>query len=529
MSGHAIKSWSTPGALLDALIATRKAVDAVSTPIPTSDDPPTDQIKGKILDQLDHHLIPRVRSEAAPATVVVAGSTGAGKSTVVNALLGEQLTPAGVLRPTTQVPHAFHNPRDIELLDDIVATGRVRGSESVPRGLVIVDSPDLDSVRAENREIARLLLEAADLWVFVTTAARYGDALPWAALKEGAERGASIAIVLNRVEPDVAATVRRNLVERLKEEGLDDLPLFVVPEDADAEGRLPRDVVGGIARWLESIASASAATIVERTMHGAHESLKEWLETLAERIDDQGALARDMRGEVRRVAASMTRRTDESWIAKIPTGVLIAGWDRASTAPGPLSRLSASLWSRRRSAREKREAVLEELRREAVAATEAAVALTATSTRNRIDGALIKGDRLAGTWLVDKADADQAAVSREHRAGNVARQWIDAVTEIAETLPQYGTAVRIVGVNGVTVYLMCAALGISHARVGLGLMTTPSLGPHIEKARDALLELVHAAIKEESLAAVRPADIPALMPDVASAVRIRRAELRGLT
>ena len=87
----------------------------------------------------------------------------------------------------------------------VAQRARVIPSEAVPRGLAIVDSPDLDSVRGENREIAAELLEAADLWIFVTTPSRYGDRLPWDALRAGAERGASIAIVLNRVTPDVAA------------------------------------------------------------------------------------------------------------------------------------------------------------------------------------------------------------------------------------------------------------------------------------------------------------------------------------
>src|SRR6187551_3163152 len=209
-----IKSWSFPGALLDALIDTRKVVAGVELPLPTGDEPRAQQLMSNMLEQLDHHLIPRVRQEASPAIVVVGGSTGAGKSTVVNSLLGEPLTASGVLRPTTKIPHLFHHPLDGGVLTEVEQRARVQPSEEVPRGLAIVDSPDLDSVRGENREIAAELLEAADLWIFVTTAARYGDAVPWAALRAGAERGASIAIVLNRVTPDVAAQVRRELVAR---------------------------------------------------------------------------------------------------------------------------------------------------------------------------------------------------------------------------------------------------------------------------------------------------------------------------
>ena len=43
----------------------------------------------------------------------------------------------------------------------------------------LLDSPDIDSVLAENRALANQLLAAADAWLFVTTAARYADAVPW--------------------------------------------------------------------------------------------------------------------------------------------------------------------------------------------------------------------------------------------------------------------------------------------------------------------------------------------------------------
>ena len=47
----------------------------------------------------------------------------------------------------------------------------------------LLDAPDLDSVSQTNREMAGMLMAAADLWFFVTTAARYADAVPWAALR----------------------------------------------------------------------------------------------------------------------------------------------------------------------------------------------------------------------------------------------------------------------------------------------------------------------------------------------------------
>ncbi|WP_448629803.1 dynamin family protein [Cellulomonas soli] len=59
---------------------------------------------------LAEHLVPRLTELSAPAVVVVSGSTGAGKSTLVNSLVGSEVSAAGVLRPTTRRPVLVHNP-----------------------------------------------------------------------------------------------------------------------------------------------------------------------------------------------------------------------------------------------------------------------------------------------------------------------------------------------------------------------------------------------------------------------------------
>src|SRR5699024_5045320 len=65
-----------------------------------------------LLDQLDDYLLPRAASLDAPLLAVVGGSTGAGKSTLVNALVGDVLTRTGAIRPTTRDPVLIHHPHD---------------------------------------------------------------------------------------------------------------------------------------------------------------------------------------------------------------------------------------------------------------------------------------------------------------------------------------------------------------------------------------------------------------------------------
>ena len=64
------------------------------------------------MGQLDDYVLPRLRSLDAPLLVVVGGSTGAGKSTLVNSILGRHVTTPGVLRPTTRAPVLVHHPDD---------------------------------------------------------------------------------------------------------------------------------------------------------------------------------------------------------------------------------------------------------------------------------------------------------------------------------------------------------------------------------------------------------------------------------
>ena len=528
MSIRPIKTWSYPGALLDALVDTRRAVGDIDLPIPMDGAEQARALVTQTLDQLDHHLIPRVTDEASPAIVVVAGSTGSGKSTVVNALLGEQLTPSGVLRPTTKAPFLFHHPLDTQVLTAIERQATVTATEAVPRGLAIVDSPDLDSVRGENREVARQLLEAADLWIFVTTAARYGDAVPWEALRAGAERGASIAVVLNRVTMDVAAQVRSDLVSRLADEGLEMLPLFVIPEDTAARGAVPPDVVGSVGRWLDSVAAASAATIVERTLHGSAEALKEWLERLAEYMDDQSSVAKEVRTVVRRRAAQAEADGGDSWYEGVATGALETRWRQATSEGGALFRLSNSLWVKRRVAREARDAALHAIEADVIAAVEATLTYAASSAAEGMVADLAVGGEGPGTWLAAQRDPRDAREHRERTAADATRAWLGRCDEIAMGLSGAKSAISVVGETGLRATLASAAVGVPQAHEAFVVLVGTGTDEALAAAREELAAARRYAINREALEVLAPTDVTSLMPDASAKVRLRRAELRGL-
>ncbi len=255
------------------------------------------------VSQINDYIRPRLADLDAPLLAVVGGSTGSGKSTIVNALIGTPTTRAGVIRPTTRQPILVHAPVDAgwfasdrilpglarvrgritepgtpaSSAGDAPAAARINelmllGHDRVPASLAIIDAPDIDSVADENRALASQLLAAADLWLFVTTANRYADAVPWKLLDGAAARHITVAVVLNRVPPDAAAEVLPDLQSMLAARGLADAPVFVIEEqELDELGMLPAAAVAGPRDWLTAIAAdrAERLRIAARTLRGA--------------------------------------------------------------------------------------------------------------------------------------------------------------------------------------------------------------------------------------------------------------------
>ncbi|MBA4247861.1 MAG: ABC transporter [Microbacterium sp.] len=271
--------------------------------------------------QIDDYIRPRLADLDAPLLAVVGGSTGSGKSTIVNALLGVATTRVGVIRPTTRQPILVHSPVDAGwFASDRILPGlaRVRGRvsapgtpassagdtpeaariselmllehESVPRSLAIIDAPDIDSVADENRALAAQLLAAADLWLFVTTANRYADAVPWRLLEGAAARQITVGVVLNRVPPGATDEVLPDLRAMLAARGLADTPVFTIDEQPlDDLGMLPASAVAGPRAWLEGIAGdrASRARIAARTLSGAIGDLDQRVARIADARQQQ--------------------------------------------------------------------------------------------------------------------------------------------------------------------------------------------------------------------------------------------------
>lgn len=243
--------------------------------------------RARVVEQVDDYLLPRLAGPDAPALVVVGGPTGVGKSTLVNSLAGRRVTTPGLLRPTTRSPVLVHHPDDrrwfgpdriLPTLDRVDHPTTDHGSlqlvasRTAPRGLAILDAPDFDSIDDRNRELATKLLAAADVWLFVTSAARYSDELPWHQLSLALERDTATAVVMNRIPAEDRATVTPHLGRMLAERGIADERVFFIEHGkVDESGRLPASYVADLRSYLDGLAADVDArtAAVQQTVGGA--------------------------------------------------------------------------------------------------------------------------------------------------------------------------------------------------------------------------------------------------------------------
>ncbi|MFI1013022.1 dynamin family protein [Streptomyces sp. NPDC020965] len=336
--------------LIDALTALRDRVAAVRLPLPLPGAPRARQTRVELLAQLDDYLVPRLRDPAAPLLAVVGGSTGAGKSTLVNSLIGRRVTEAGVLRPTTRTPVLVCHPDDhhwfarMRILPHLTrvwlpqqeeaeeppgggANLRVEKASSLPRGLALLDAPDIDSLVVENRLLAAELICAADVWVMVTTASRYADAVPWHLLRTAKEYDATIVTVLDRVPHPVIADVSRQYAALLTKAGLGEVPRFTIPELPEStgggSGLLPTTAVAPLFAWLAHRAHDPAARqqAIGRTASGVIASLNTRMPELAAAVAGQYAATVRLMGVVEEAYDRERERVNR----QLKAGAVLAG------------------------------------------------------------------------------------------------------------------------------------------------------------------------------------------------------------
>lgn len=174
------------------------------------------------------------RSLTTDATVIsVAGPTGAGKSSLVNAIVGRPVTRASAIRPTTAQPVAVTNTPAAEILDWFGITERHEAPLTDAGAAVLIDLPDVDSTNFDHREAAHRLTELVDVVVWVLDPQKYADAVVHEDyLAELAEHAATTIVVLNQVDRLDEATLADVLADTRRLLRADGLEVPVLPVSA---------------------------------------------------------------------------------------------------------------------------------------------------------------------------------------------------------------------------------------------------------------------------------------------------------
>ncbi|GHH87141.1 hypothetical protein GCM10018793_61850 [Streptomyces sulfonofaciens] len=289
---------------------------------------------------------------------------------------------------------------------------RIETVPTLPRGLALLDAPDIDSLVVENRLLAAELICAADVWIMVTTAARYADAVPWHLLRTAKQYDSTLVIVLDRVPHQVVDEVSAQYDALLTKAGLGAVPRFTVPElpeSAGGGGLLPASAVAPLHDWLSECVRDPhvRAHAVTRTANGVLRSLRTRMPELA------GAVAAQHAAAVRLVSAVEAAYDHEHTRlrGRLQAGAVLAGdalkrWRSYPLDCGPGELLDA---------------LVENL---------AALLLCAVAAAD---------ERIEERWRREPAAEapvlaarDTALESAEHRIGLAVRRWRRVIEEYAE-------------------------------------------------------------------------------------------------
>lgn len=280
---------------------------------------------------------------AEHTVVALAGATGSGKSSLLNALVGREVAAPGVQRPTTSHPLAVVRGEGAGPLLDWLDVGRRVADEgslpgrsaagaSSPDGLVLLDLPDHDSIVTEHRARADHVVERADLLVWVVDPQKYADAaLHERYLRPLAAHGAVTVVVLNqadRLTPDEQRACLADLQRLVVDDGLTGARMLaasaVTGQGVDELARLLAEAVrrrqASVQRWEadEQTAAARLLEVLGQAPSGldlgrAHRRLVDALEQAA----GVPTVVDAVRASARRDAQAATGWPPTRWLARL--------------------------------------------------------------------------------------------------------------------------------------------------------------------------------------------------------------------
>jgi hypothetical protein len=317
--------------------------------------------------------------------------------------------------------------------------------------------------------------------VFVTSAARYADQVPWDFLRQAAERTAAVAIVLDRTPAEAVETVSTHLARMLASRGLRDSPLFIVNEASlNADGLLAPREVAEIRSWLSALGADgdARAAMVKQTLEGAVRTLTRRAHAVADACVQQA----DAAGRLREAADASYDEAVRHVLEATADGSLLRGevlvrWQEFVGTGELLRTLEARVgWLRDR--------VVNAVKGKPQQAERVSVAVESSVETLILEHAEAAAERVEASWrslapgqvLLSDAGEDLGRASRGLRgkAERAVRDWQQDVLDMVRTEgADKRTTARFLayGVNGLSVALIIVVFaqtaGLTGAEAGI--------------------------------------------------------------
>lgn len=283
---------------------------------------------------LRYKLVPHLAGEGC-LIAAVAGGTNTGKSTIFNLLQGREVSPVRATAAATRRPLLAGGPgRTDQCLEGMLvpefAPAPLESPEAVlaretpserlfvatnpdlPERLVLLDTPDVDSIEKEHWAVADHLRAAGDVIVAVLTGEKYRDERVVAFFREAHASGRVVIPLMNKADAaDGFATARQQLAEFRKDIACDS-PAFVVPHDFDLAQSYaaPIQALDGGTDLLTYLLDLDVYAIKRRVFDSSVRHLAARIETFLEDVDAVAEVLRSVRDEYRARAERAAEKYD---------------------------------------------------------------------------------------------------------------------------------------------------------------------------------------------------------------------------
>ncbi|MBR5161234.1 MAG: 50S ribosome-binding GTPase [Thermoguttaceae bacterium] len=187
--------------------------------------------------------------------VALLGGTGVGKSTLVNALLGEQIAQASPIRPTTRQATLYcskgYTATMIGLPEDLVSVTHC--ASPLLQNIMLVDCPDPDSAEEDNLTTLRAILPHCDVIIHVTTLQKYKNDAIVRELKSASVGGSLIWV---QTHADLDDDIRQDWKRELEKDFKDVDKIFFVDSKKALEDQLAgKPLEGDFAKLVETLSN----------------------------------------------------------------------------------------------------------------------------------------------------------------------------------------------------------------------------------------------------------------------------------